>query len=123
MNARELLTPSFVLIVLACFVGCVLLGLGVLGGLFVCSALAAGWTLQHIGENKQRIDAEIERLPAQRRRRARVVLVLLVVALSGYGGWIAWSADEAREDHESSRSLTGGTPLYPQQPIEPVGTP
>lgn len=123
MNARAFLTPSLVLMVIACFVGCVLLGLGFLGGLFVCSALVAGWTLQHIDGNKERIHAQIDRLPGQRRRRARVTLGLVVLALSAYGAWLEYSAGEAREDYESSQSLNGATPLYPDEPIEPLGSP
>jgi hypothetical protein len=117
------MTPSFVLIVIACFVGCILLGLGVLGGLFVSSALIAGAGLQHIEGSKERINARIDRLPAQRRRRARVGLLLVVLGLGGYGAWIELAADNAREDYESSQSLNGGVPLYPEQPMTPLGTP
>lgn len=123
MNARELFTPGFTLVVVACFAACILLDLGVLGALFVCSALTAGATLQHIDGNKERIRAEIDRLPAQRRRRARIALALVVFALLGYGAWIEWSADNVREDLEQRQSLTGGTPLYPEQTVDPFLVP
>lgn len=119
MNARELFTPTFVLIVVACFVACVLLDLGVLGGLFVCSALVAGATLQHIDGNKERIHARIDRLPTKRRRRARVALAVVVFALLGYAAWIEWSADNVRQDLEQRDSLTGGTPIYPEPTFDP----
>lgn len=123
MNARELFTPTFTLIVVACFVACMLLDLGIIGSLFVCSALLAGASLQHIDGNKERIHAQIDALPAPRRRRARIALAVVVFALLGYAAWIEWSADNVREDLEERQSLIGGTPLYPEQTIDPFIVP